>query len=111
MSAGRREAEASVRALQGEVEQSRTECVFYQTSHTDTAALLRARDQEVSALERDLAKAVAKREALEGQVVDKEEVSARDNITQHNTALHNTALHNTTQQGTSQHNTTQHGTI
>lgn len=73
-SAGKREAEFSVRKLQGEVEKSLAESSFYQASHTDTAALLRTRDQELSGLERDLAKVIAKKEALECQILDKEEV-------------------------------------
>ena len=77
--ADKREAEFTVRKLQGELEQSGAESSFYQTSHTDTAALLRTRDQELSELERGLAKVTAKKEALECQILDKEEVRATRN--------------------------------
>lgn len=70
----KKEAEYTVRKLKGEVEKSTAESEFYQTSHKDTAAMLRTRDQEVATLERDLAKVIAKKEALESQIVDKEEI-------------------------------------
>ena len=73
--AGKLEAEFTVRKLQGEVEKTSAESTFYHDSHNDTSALLRTREQELSSMERELAKVTAKKEALEGQILDKEEVS------------------------------------
>lgn len=73
--AGKKEAEFTVRKLQSEVEKCAAESAFYNASHTDSAAMLRTRDQELADVERALAKVTAKKEALEGQIVDKEEVS------------------------------------
>lgn len=73
-SAGRREAEFELRRVQGELDKASAEAEFHRAAHSETAALLRTRDQELAGIERDLARMTAKKEALEGQIVDKEEV-------------------------------------
>ena len=57
-----------------ELEKIRPECLFYKNSMNELQELLRIKDKERDQLEQDLARSTARREALELQISDKEEV-------------------------------------
>jgi hypothetical protein len=68
------ELEYSLRQQTADLEKLRPECLFYKTSLSESQELMRAKDKERYQLEQDLARSIARREALELQITDKEEV-------------------------------------
>ncbi len=75
MTTTKREVEFTLRKIRGDLEKTESECNFYKSSQAETSALLRSKDVELAAAERELAKVLSKKEALEMQIMDKEEVS------------------------------------
>lgn len=74
MSKEKLELEYSLKQNNAELEKLRPECQFYKNSLNEMQETMRTKDKERYQLEQELARSVARREALELQIADKEEV-------------------------------------